>query len=68
MTNKQSKPEQSYQALKARLNDIVARLQADNLDLDEALGLYQQGQETIAELEKYLDKINHSFEKLRLEP
>jgi exodeoxyribonuclease VII small subunit len=68
MTDKQPKPELSYQVLKARLNDIVARLQADSLDLDEALGLYQQGQETIAELEKYLDSVSHRFEKLRLEP
>jgi exodeoxyribonuclease VII small subunit len=66
MTAKQAKPPaESYQVLKARLDGILSQLQADNVDLDAALDLYKQAQVVIAELEKYLEKVSHSFEKIK---
>lgn len=46
----------NYQALKLQLDDILAKLQDDELDIDEAAKLYAQGQKVVAELEVYLTK------------
>lgn len=54
-----------YQDLKGRLDDIIAKLQSEDLDIDEALKLHEQGQKVVAELEKYLDKTKHSFEVVK---
>ena len=45
---------QGYQELKQQLDDIVRKLQDDELDVDEALKLYKTGQKTVAALEAYL--------------
>lgn len=46
----------NYQVLKQQLDDILSKLQDEELDIDEATKLYAQGQKVIAELEVYLTK------------
>jgi exodeoxyribonuclease VII small subunit len=46
----------NYQDLKQQLDEILAKLQDDELDVDEAAKLYAQGQKVVAELETYLTK------------
>ncbi len=55
----------SYQTLKQQLDDILTQLQADELDVDEAMKLYQQGQKVVAELEKYLAKTKAQLPKAK---
>lgn len=54
-----------YQDLKGQLDDIIAKLQDEDLDIDTAIKLHEQGQKVVAELEKYLDKTKHSFEVIK---
>jgi exodeoxyribonuclease VII small subunit len=63
MTNKLENP--SYQDLKADLDAVMMRLQSDELDVDEALQLYQKGQELIKELEGYLKQAENTINKIK---
>ena len=53
----------NYQDLKQQLDDILARLQDDELDIDEAMKLYRQGQKVVAALEAYLAKTKQQIPK-----
>ncbi len=44
----------SYQALKAELDDIMFKLQSEDLDVDAALKYYERGLELVKQLENYL--------------
>jgi exodeoxyribonuclease VII small subunit len=55
----------SYQQLKSELDEIVAQLQSDKLDIDEAAKLYEKGLETITQLEKYLQTAENNITKVR---
>jgi exodeoxyribonuclease VII small subunit len=44
----------NYQELKQQLDDILAKLQDEEVDVDEAVKLYKQGQKVVTELEAYL--------------
>lgn len=62
-----SKPQTNYQTLKHQLDEIIASLQDEQLDIDEAIKLHEQGQKVIVQLEKYLDKTKHRFEVIKPE-
>ncbi|MEK7059370.1 MAG: exodeoxyribonuclease VII small subunit [Patescibacteria group bacterium] len=64
MTNsKQSKP--SYQVLKAELDDIMAELGREDLDIDQALKHYQRGIELINQLELHLKTAENKIQELQ---
>ena len=44
----------TYQDLKSQLDDVLLRLQDDNVDIDEAVKLHTLGQKLIIQLEQYL--------------
>lgn len=48
------KKEQSYQELKQELDTILARMQHEDTDIDEALELHKQGEALLKLLEAYL--------------
>lgn len=48
-------PVESYEALYARLQEVVARLEAGELPLDETLQLYEQGVHLAAACQQLLD-------------
>lgn len=46
----------TYEALYAQLQNVVARLEAGDLPLDESLKLYEQGVRLAAECQRLLDE------------
>ena len=44
-----------YQKTMTELQQLLADMQGDSLDVDEALKKYERGQELIAQLTKYLE-------------
>lgn len=52
----------SYQQMKDELDSIIARLESDEVDIDEAGKLYQRGRKLAGEIEKYLAKVKSSLD------
>lgn len=61
MTKKKSNG-QTYQELKLELDNILAKLQHPDTDIDEAVALHAQGQEVLERLNSYLQKIADASE------
>ncbi len=47
-----------------RLDEIVAKISAQTLSLDECLALYKEGQEIVKKLEKALEDASEKIEKV----
>jgi exodeoxyribonuclease VII small subunit len=58
---------EDYQALSARLEAILAKLQAPDIQVDEAVKLYEEGLKLVAALEKHLTVAENKIEKLKLQ-
>lgn len=56
--------ELDYRAMSDELESIVADLQQDDIDVDEAMQKYERGLELIKQLEKYLKTAENKIEKL----
>lgn len=54
-----------YQQMRAELDDIVSRLQSEDLDIDEAATLYEEGMKLIKELETYVSEAEVKIEKVK---
>ena len=54
----------SYKQLQAELDEILAKLQSSDLDIDDALDLYKQGQSLLSALEDYLQNAKNEITKL----
>lgn len=54
----------NYKQLRQELDEIVAELESDSLDIDDALSYYQKAQELIAETEKYLNNTKAKIKKI----
>lgn len=52
-----------YRETMQALEDIVQQLQADDIELDEAMALHEKGQALAAQLEKYLETAGNSIKK-----
>lgn len=55
---KKSDGEQTYQQLKQELEQILEQLQHQDTDVDKAIKLHKQGQETVKKLEQYLKDVS----------
>jgi exodeoxyribonuclease VII small subunit len=55
----------TYETLYARLQAIVARLEAGELPLDEALALYEEGVEVAAACQRLLDQAELRVQELQ---
>lgn len=55
-----------YQALNLELENILAALQQPNIQVDEAVKLYDQGLKLIAQLEQHLSEAENTIQKLKL--
>lgn len=60
---KPSKP--NYEQLQAELDTIMAELQRDDLDVDQALQHYQRGLELVRQLETYLKTAENKVTELK---
>lgn len=58
--------QKSYKQMQAELDDVLARIQNEELDVEEAIKLYEQGEQLIVELEKYLKTAENKISKLKL--
>jgi exodeoxyribonuclease VII small subunit len=58
----------TYEALYARLQSVVTRLEAGDLPLDESLKLYEQGVHLAAECQRLLDEAELRVRSLQGEP
>lgn len=54
-----------YRKLNAELEAILAKLETNDLDVDEAIKQYQRGTEIVAELEKYLQTAENKVSKVK---
>ncbi|MDB5169516.1 MAG: Exodeoxyribonuclease 7 small subunit [Candidatus Saccharibacteria bacterium] len=54
-----------YQALSTELDTIMAELQRDDLDVDEALKHYERGLTLVKELEAYLETAENKITELK---
>jgi exodeoxyribonuclease VII small subunit len=55
-----------YQALSLELDEVLAKLQQPNVQVDEAVKLYEQGLRLIEQLEKHLQQAENTIERLKL--
>jgi len=55
-----------YQALNLELENILAALQQPNVQVDEAVKLYDQGLKLIALLEQHLNEAENTIQRLKL--
>lgn len=54
-----------YASLRAKLDEVLLRLQSDEVDIDEAVKLYKQGVELLAQIEAYLETAKNTVEKIQ---
>lgn len=57
---------QSYQELSEQLDDLLARLQHPDIQIDEAVELYEKGLALVEQLETHLKQAENTVEKLKL--
>lgn len=48
----------------SRLNEIVSKIQNDEISLDDSIKLYEEGNKIIASLEKELEEAQNKIEKI----
>jgi exodeoxyribonuclease VII small subunit len=60
-----SKTSPTYRELSDQLETILARLQADDIDVDEALALHEQGTKLIEQLEARLTDADLKIKQLK---
>lgn len=58
--------EKDYQALSLELDEVLAKLQQPDIQVDEAVKLYDQGLKLIGQLEGHLEKAENTIEQLKL--
>ncbi len=58
---------EDYQSVSEKLDAVLAKLQAPDVHVDEAVKLYEQGLALIATLEKQLKQAENKIQKLKLQ-
>lgn len=58
----------SYKELKQDLEQIIEKLNDDDLDIDEALILHDNARDLLVQLDKKLAKTKHTFEIISKKP
>lgn len=67
MVKKQSTDEPGYPELQAQLDAVLVRLQAPDVQVDEAVTLYEQGLRLADALEKHLHEAENRIAELKLQ-
>lgn len=55
----------NYRDLSSELDDVLNKLQSGELDIDEAVQLYERGMGIIKELEDYLKSTENKVNKIK---
>ena len=56
----------TYHMLQAELDEVLEQIQAEELDVEAAIKLYERGEKLISELEAYLKTAENKIKKLKL--
>jgi exodeoxyribonuclease VII small subunit len=56
---------ESYQVLRAQLDDVLLKLQDPDCDVDEAVDLYEQALQLVDKLEKHLQTAENRVQKIK---
>ncbi len=56
---------ETYQALNARLDEVLAKLQSPDVDIDEATVLFEQALELTKQMEKHLHEAENRITQLK---
>jgi exodeoxyribonuclease VII small subunit len=56
-----------YQTLNIKLEEVLDKLQAPDVRVDEAVQLYEEGLKLIADLQNHLKQAENKIEKLKLQ-
>lgn len=67
MKDKKPTKKITYFELNNQLTETISQLQRDDIDIDVALELYQQGQEIIKQLNDYLTTAENKIVKIKAE-
>lgn len=54
-----------YKSLNRELDEILVKLQAEELDVDEAVGLYERGIKITKDIEAYLQEAENKVSKIK---
>ena len=54
-----------YRSLQAELDELLAHLQSEDVDIDQATDLYERGQKLVAEIRSYLQAAENKVTKLK---
>jgi exodeoxyribonuclease VII small subunit len=54
-----------YKSLNAELDEVLLKLQSEDLDVDTAVALYERGIEITKELERYLKEAENKVSKIK---
>lgn len=54
-----------YRRLSSELDEILRKLEAADLDIDEAMSAYERGMTIVKELEAYLETAENTITKLK---
>jgi exodeoxyribonuclease VII small subunit len=60
-----AKTDKSYQALTRELEQLLAELQQEDIDIDVALKHYERGLELVKQLEEYLNSAENKVKELK---
>ena len=55
----------NYKSLNAELDEVLSKLQSEDLDVDEAVKLYERGMAITKELEMYLKQAENKVSKIK---
>jgi exodeoxyribonuclease VII small subunit len=53
-----------YQAMSARLDEVLQQLQSPDIAIDEAMKLHEEGSKLIAHMQTYLETAENTIKKL----
>ncbi len=56
-----------YKKLSAELDEILAKLQSSDIDVDEAIKVYERGMQVSQQLETYLKTAENKITKIKTE-
>jgi exodeoxyribonuclease VII small subunit len=56
-----------YQQLSLELDEVLAKLQQPDIQVDEAVRLYEQGLQLVSQLETHLQQAENKIEQLKLQ-
>ena len=59
--------QKNYQDVSAELDEVLASLQTADVQVDEAVKLYERGLQLVAELEKRITQTENTITKLTLQ-